>query len=269
MTKKTDDPKGIQQNRYHALIEKIFFDHYKKGTDLIDFKRSDLKHAAVALNIILPENLGDVIYAIRFRVPMPASIIKTQPQGYEWLIELAGRALYQFRLRKANRIVPNSSLVTIRIPDSTPEIITAYALDDEQALLAKVRYNRLIDIFLGLTTYSLQNHLRTSVKNMGQIEIDEMYIGLDKFGSHYVIPVQAKGGSDQISVVQTSQDIRCCAEKYPGLRCRPISAQFLSNDLIALFELTIEDEEIKVVEERHYKLVPASELDRTEVSTYR
>lgn len=269
MTKKTAAPKPISQNRYHALIEKVFFDHYQEGKDSINFKRSDLKDAAVALNIVLPENLGDVIYAIRFRVPMPESVIKTQPKGYEWLIELAGRSLYQFRLRKANRIVPNSSLVTIKIPDSTPEIIAAYALDDEQALLAKVRYNRLIDIFLGLTTYSLQNHLRTSVKHVGQIEIDELYIGLDKFGCHYVIPVQAKGGSDQISVVQTSQDMRCCAEKYTGLRCRPISAQFLSSDLIALFELTIEDDEIKVVEERHYKLVPASELDRAEVSTYR
>ena len=62
-------------------------------------------------------------------------------------------------------------IAAIKIPDATPEIIAAYALgDDEQALLAKVRYNRLIDIFLGLTTYSLQNHLRTYVAGMGQIE---------------------------------------------------------------------------------------------------
>lgn len=259
----------ISQNRYHAMIEKIFFDHYKPGATAIDFKRTDLKAAATALGLVLPDNLGDVIYAIRFRIPMPQSVLDTQPEGYAWLIELNGRALYQFVLRKANRIVPNPSLARIRIPDSTPEIIAAYALDDEQALLAKVRYNRLIDIFLGLTTYSLQNHLRTSVKGVGQIEIDELYIGLDKFGCHFVIPVQAKGGSDQISVVQTTQDMKCCAEKYPGLRCRPISAQFVSNDQIALFELTVEDHEIRVVEERHYKLVPASELDRSEISAYR
>jgi hypothetical protein len=260
---------AVSQNRYHALIEKIFFDKYKKGVDEINFKREDLKSAAASLKIVLPENLGDVIYSMRFRVPMPASVLKTQPAGYEWLIELAGRSLYKFCLRKANRILPNPNLTVIRVPDSTPEIISAYALDDEQALLAKVRYNRLIDIFLGLTTYSLQNHLRTTVKGMGQIEIDELYVGLDKFGCHYVIPVQAKGGADQISVVQTTQDIQCCMQKYPGLRCRPISAQFVSNDQIALFELTIEDHEIRVVEERHYKLVPASELDRVSISAYR
>lgn len=265
----TKEPKALTQNRYHALIEKIFFDHYQEGATLIDFKRNELKSAAIDLDIVLPDNLGDVIYSIRFRVPMPASVLKTQPEGYAWLIELAGRSLYRFCLRKVNRIVPSTSLARIRIPDSTPEIIAAYALDDEQALLAKVRYNRLIDIFLGITTYSLQNHLRTSVKKMGQIEIDELYVGLDKYGCHYVIPVQAKGGTDQISVVQTTQDIKCCAEKFPGVRCRPISAQFVSRDQIALFELTIEDDEIRVVEERHYKLVPASELDKAEISAYR
>lgn len=269
MTVETAESAPIPQNRYHALIEKIFFDHYEKGAKSINFERTDLEDAAKDLGIDLPKNLGDVIYAIRFRVPMPKSVIKTQPKGYGWIIELAGRAKYRFSLRKANRILPNANLARIRIPDSTPEIIAAYALDDEQALLAKVRYNRLIDIFLGLTTYSLQNHLRTSVKGMGQIEIDELYVGLDKFGCHYVIPVQAKGGSDQISIVQTTQDMRCCAEKFPGLRCRPISAQFISSDQIALFELTIEDDEIRVVEERHYKLVPASELDRAEITAYR
>ncbi|MFQ2601227.1 hypothetical protein ACK3Z9_20120, partial [Aeromonas caviae] len=40
-------------------------------------------------------------------------------------------------------------------------------------------------------------------------------------------------------------------------------------ELIALFELKIENDQIKVVEERHYKLVPANELDRKEVSDYR
>ncbi len=257
------------QNRYQALIERIFFTHYTKGKTSLPFVRSELKQAASDLGIALPENLGDVIYAIRFRTPMPAKVLATQPEGYEWIIELAGRAQYKFCLAKKNRIVPNELLARIKIPDNTPEIIAAYALDDEQALLAKVRYNRLIDIFLGVTTFSLQNHLRTTAKGVGQIEIDELYVGLDKFGCHYVIPVQAKGGTDQISIVQTRQDMTWCAQKYPELRCRPISAQFISSDQIALFELTVEGDEIRVVEERHYKLVPATELDRKEISSYR
>jgi len=198
--------KAKASSRYHQLIEKNFLDSYSEGVTEILFERKALKDAAQELNIALPDNLGDVIYSIRFRTPMPTKVLATQPEGRELIIELVGRAKYRFRLAKINRIVLNSNLAVIRIPDNTPEIIGAYALDDEQALLAKVRYNRLIDIFLGLTTFSLQNHLRTTVKGIGQIEIDELYVELDKYGCHHVIPVQAKGGSDQISVVQTAQD---------------------------------------------------------------
>lgn len=262
-------PRLRTQSRYHALIEKIFFDHYKGNETEILFERDDLKTAAADLGIELPDNLGDVIYSIRFRTPMPSSIIATERDGLEWIIELAGRGKYRFRLTKLNRIIPNQNLATIKIPDNTPEIIAAYALDDEQALLAKVRYNRLIDVFLGLTTFSLQNHLRTTVKQIGQIEIDELYIGIDKYGCHYVIPVQAKGGTDQISTVQTIQDTKWCEEKFPSLRCRAISAQFVANDQIALFELKIEDDILKVAEERHYKLVPANEINTNEITDYR
>jgi len=127
----------------------------------------------------------------------------------------------------------------------------------------------MIDVFLGLTTFSLQNHLRTTVKDVGQIEIDELYVGLDSDGCHYVIPVQAKGGKDQIGVVQTTQDIRYCLQEFPGVRCRPIAAQFLSDGAIALFELKLQKDEVRVVEERHYKLVPATELDRAATTAYR
>ena len=92
---------------------------------------------------------------------------------------------------------------------------------DEQALLAKVRYNRLLDIFLGVATYSLQNHLRTTVAGLGQVEIDEIYVAIDKRGRQYVLPVQAKGGNDRLSTVQTRQDMACCAEKFPPTRRRP------------------------------------------------
>lgn len=256
------------QNRYLQLIEKIFFERYTKGAIELSFLRSDLESAAKALEIDLPKNLGDVIYAIRYRIEFPKKIFKTQPKGMEWIIEGAGRSRYVFKLVKANRITPNENLIAIKIPDATPEIISAYSLSDEQALLAKVRYNRLIDIFLGIATYSLQNHLRTSVKGVGQVEIDEIYVGVDRNGCQFVIPVQAKGGKDQLSVVQAKQDLDCCAEKFPNLVCRSVSAQFISDDLIALFELVLEDEMVKVVEEKHYRLVAASEISEEELRMY-
>lgn len=261
-------PKPGARNRYQLLIEKVFFDHYTKGDTEVVFEREELVSAAAKLGVTLPSNLGDVVYSVRYRAEMPAAVLKTQPKGHEWVIEGAGRARYAFRLTKINRIAPNPSLVTIKIPDATPEIISAHALSDEQALLAKVRYNRLIDVFLGIASYSLQNHLRTTVKGIGQIEIDEVYVGVDRSGRQFVIPVQAKGGADQLSSVQAKQDIACCAEKFPSLICRAISAQFMADDLIALFELTQEDDAIKVVDEAHYRLVPADQISREELDGY-
>jgi hypothetical protein len=160
-------------------------------------------------------------------------------------------------------------LVETKIPDSTPGIILTYASNDEQGLLAKVRYNRLIDIFTGLTCYSLQNHLRTTVPNIGQVETDELYVGLDKRGVHYIIPIQAKGGSDKIGVVQIEQDFAVCSEKYPKLICRPISAQFMQNDVIALFEFELGDNGVGIAREKHYRLVLPNELSSEDLERYK
>jgi hypothetical protein len=258
-----------RSNRYSALIEKIFFDRYSIGDRIVEFERVEIEAAAVELAIVLPKNLGDVLYSFRFRTPLPDRILATQPKGMEWLITMAGKGKYRFVLFSLSRILPNRQLVTIAVPDSTPEIIRSYALDDEQALLAIVRYNRLLDIFLGLTTYSLQNHLRTTVTDIGQIEIDELYVGIDKHGCHYVVPVQAKGGKDQISVVQTMQDLAWCEERFPSMRAKAISVQFMGRDRIVFFELVIQDFAMKIVEERHYQLVPSDKIDAKAIRNYR
>lgn len=254
---------------YDLIIEKIFFDHYRESATEFEFIRREIVEARDILAPELDLNPGDVPYRYRYRRALPPKIIGTQPEGLEWIIEGAGRSRYRFKLVPATRIEPNATLIVTDIPDATPELIRAYALDDEQDLLAIVRYNRLIDTFLGLTTYSLQNHLRTTVKGIGQIEIDELYVGIDKRGCHYVIPVQAKGGKDQIGIVQTTQDVRFVEEKFPGMRCRAVAAQFMEHGIVALFELMLQNDEIKVFEERHYRLVPAKKLNQDAIRDYR
>ncbi len=103
---------------------------------------------------------------------------------------------------------------------------------------------------------------------MGQIEIDEVYVGVNRHGQQFVVPVQAKGGSDQLGVTQTRQDIACCAQKFPRLSCRPISAQFMADDIIALFELTLQGDEVRIVEEKHYKLVPSDQIGAADLKLY-
>jgi len=240
---------------YNGVIIEIFRRHYIPGIIQFEFTRTELEEVGILLGLD-PKNLGDVIYAYRFRRPLPKEITDTETQDLQWVIELAGRAIYKFRLERINRIIPASSLMHIKISDSTPEIITRYSSGDEQALLTKIRYNRLVDIFLCVTAYSLQNHLRTYVTGVGQIEIDEVYVALNHKGTQFIVPVQAKAGNDKISVVQAKQDIAYCTERFPELICRTILAQFMANELIAMFELTLQDSEVRVVNEKHYKLVP-------------
>ena len=156
-----------------------------------------------------------------------------------------------------------------KIPDATPGIVSQYALTDEQALLAKLRYNRLVDIFTGVTCYSIQNHLRTAVQSIGQIEIDEIYVGTDKRGAHYILPVQAKGKADHIGIVQIEQDLAFCDDRYPDLLARPIAAQSVDDDIIALFEFgrDLERGVVKLAE-RHYQLVPGDDISEADLKRY-
>lgn len=260
---------GAKKNRYAAIIEEIFRTHYRVGMQEVPFTRDEIGNAANALNIKLPENKGDNIYSFKYRTSIPESISLTAPAGFVWAIVGVGRSRYAFRLVKPLDLTPRANLLVVKIPDATPEIIEAHALGDEQALLAKVRYNRLVDIFLGVSASSLQNHLRTTVSGIGQIEIDEVYVAIGKSGNQFVIPVQAKGGKDKHGRQQTEQDIACCAEKFPTLVCRPISAQFITRKKIAMFELGTQDGEIGVVSEVHYELVPASQITTADLAAYR
>ena len=256
------------QNRYSAIIAKVFFNHYGKKGESFEFTRDEFAGIASELGINLPKNVGDLIYSFRYRNELPQSILATAKNGLEWIIKGAGRAKYRFRLVKLNRIAPREELLTIKVPDATPQIIGAYALGDEQALLAKVRYNRLVDVFLGITAYSLQNHLRPTVKDVGQIEIDEIYVGVDRHARQFVVPVQAKGGSDKHGVVQTQQEVAFCAQAFKNLVCRPVSAQFMSGQRIAMFELAVVDGVVKVVDEKHYQLVASSSISPEDLKIY-
>ena len=253
---------------YSSLIEAIFFKYYHEGDEFVSFAREDIIETASRLNLKLPKNLGDVIYSFRYRKDFPKQIIEKAREGKSWVILSEGRSRYQFALVAVSKIIPNQNLLEIKIPDSTPGLISKYSLTDEQALLAILRYNRLIDVFTSLVCFSLQNHLRTTVQG-NQIETDEIYIGVDNSGVHYVLPVQAKGGSDQLGIIQIEQDIAMCANKFPHLVCRPIASQFMTDNSIALFEFCSTSEGIRVVEEKHYRLVDPEELSNDELNEYK
>lgn len=255
-------------NRYSAIIAAVFAKYHQPGLTEFDFRREDIVTAADELGIALPKNIGDVLYSFRYRADLPTSVTQHAPEGYEWIIRPVGKAQYRFGLVEKARIEPSKLLAETKILDATPGIIAKYAISDEQGLLARRRYNRLIDIFTGVTCYSLQNHLRTTVRGIGQVETDELYVGVDRRGAHYVFPVQAKGGSDKLGIVQIEQDYAMCAQKFPGLICRPIAAQFADPSLIVLFAFEQTADGLRIVAERHYRLVDVEALTAEEVSAY-
>ena len=244
--------------------------------DALEFERDDIRHAAETLGLASVKNLGDLVYSFKYRRELPEAIRLTAPNGKEWRVTTAGRSRYRLVLAPAFRVNPDPLLAQTKVPEATPGIIARYAFNDEQALLAKLRYNRLIDIFTGVTCYSLQNHLRTSVRveslsgriETMQIETDEVYVGVDRRGAHYVIPVQAKGGRDKIAVQQVEQDILLCREKFPALICMPIAAQFMDDDVIALFVFEESEEGVRKRFERHYRLVQRDGLTDAEIKKY-
>ena len=95
------------------------------------------------------------------------------------------------------------------------------------------------------------------------------YVGVDSAGRHYVFPVQAKEGRDFISVVQIAQDLELCAARFPALSARSIAAQFMGDELIAMFKLEREGAEVRVSREMHYRLVPQEQLTDEDLANYR
>jgi len=257
------------KNRYAAIIERIFNSRFQSGMTHLDFQREELVTIARQLRLTLPKNLGDLIYSFRYRSALPESIQAKAGPGNTWVIRPTGQAKYRFALVPDIPLVPNLNLAETKVPDATPGIVTKYAFEDEQGLLARLRYNRLVDIFTGVTCYSLQNHLRTTVPEMGQVETDEIYVGLDKKGAHYVFPIQAKGGADRLNVVQIEQDLAVCAHKFPSLICRPIGAQFIKGGGIVLFEFEPTEAGVRVSSERHYQLVAPDKVSDADLQNYR
>jgi len=255
--------------KYDDIMSTIFHEKYADGVTEIYFERDELASKAHQLGVEPPKNLGDIVYTYKYRKRLPEDIVDTAPAGFYWRIKNVGIAQYEFVLTPGSEFVePDTMLATTKIPDGTPSIVKRYSISDEQALLAIVRYNRLIDIFLGITCYSLQNHLRTTVQGIGQIETDEIYVGIDKAGRQFIIPVQAKGGTDKLGISQIEQDLALCAEKYPELICKSIACQFVAQDIVAMFEFSIEDDRIVKENERHYKIVEASEITAEDLENY-
>lgn len=254
---------GEGRNR-DAVIEHVFKENYRPGAGEVPFTMDDIRDAIADVARASPgykeNNVADLRYQYTSgRRPLPQSINRLGP----WAILGRGKARYAFvKLTAATDVAIQANLHTILLPDATPEIVLEYAGEDEQGLLAKIHYNRLLDIFLQITCYHLQNHWRTTIKNKGQCEIDDLYVGLNISGKQFVVPVEAKSAGDRLSKTQIVQMVDFARERYRQLILRPVGVQEMKDGSLVLVEFTPADhpDEIKIKEMRRYKLVSMSEV---------
>lgn len=256
--------KESQGRNRDEVLRRVFKKNAKPDAKEVLFTMDDVREAIAAVAKLHPgykeNNVADVRYEFASgRRRLPQEIDDLGP----WMILGRGKAKYAFvKVSASPEISVQDDLLTILLPDATPEIVLEYAGDDEQGILAKIHYNRLLDIFLSITCYHLQNHWRNYVKDKGQNEIDDLYVGLDTNGKQFVIPVEAKGAKGKLNKTQIAQMIDFARDQYPKLIMRPIGLQEMKDRSLVLVEFTpaTHPDDIKIKEMRRYKLVPFADV---------
>lgn len=211
-----------------------------EDADRLPFAKSDVERAISDLGLTI-KNIPDIVYTYRSgRSPLPQTILA---HG-NWAIEGTGKGKYAFvKLARSPYVDIPTDIEITRILDATPQLVLKYQGTDEQGLLSRIRYNRLIDTFTALTTYHIQGHFRTTVSNVGQVEIDDLYIGIDTDGHGFVLPVEAKSESpkDQLGVVQITQMVKFARQHFPDLIVRPIGVKIMPDGSYVFLEFNDSD----------------------------
>lgn len=245
----------MTNTRYDEVVIEIFRRHDGASKDEFEFERSELSEIYAARFDEPLGNPGDVPYTYRSgRRELPSEIASTG----NWIIEPRGKGRYAFKqVSRSPYVVCPPHLKRIGILDATPDIVLKYGGRDEQGLLTKIRYNRLIDIFLSLTAYHLQGHVRAYVSNSGQVEIDDLYLGVDTDGTQYVIPVEAKTADETLGIVQVVSLNAFAWENYPELTLRSVAVKSCSDGSIFFMEFnnSLDHEDIEVVQYKRYQLI--------------
>ena len=242
--------------QYDEVLLGVFLAHYKEGADRLVFRKDELLEICREHGITV-RNIPDIVYTYRARRPLPSRILST---GH-WAIEPAGRGKYAFRLlhNPPRFDIPFRDYAPVDIYNAIPEVVEGLLRHDEQSLLTRVLYNRLVDIFTGLTCFHIQNHYRSFVADMGEVELDALYVGVDKTGVLFIVPVEAKseGESEMIGRVQISQMAKLVRQSFPHLRRRILAIKALSDRTISIAEFDDhqEPDDLGIVSVARFRLI--------------
>ena len=249
-----DDFQAFTQ--YDEVIQEVFLRHYAENSNRLPFAKDELVEICLKHGLTV-RNIPDIIYTYRVRKPLPAAILA---KGY-WAIEPAGRGQYAFRLLKDSPRfeIPFMDYAPVDIYNAIPEVVEGLLRHDEQSLLTRLLYNRLVDIFTGLTCFHIQNHYRSFVYEMGEVEIDSLYVGVDNRGVLCVLPIEAKSQADSEMVgrIQVSQMARLVRQDFSELERRILATKALQDGTIAFAEFSDDEDpdDIKIISVGRYRLI--------------
>lgn len=69
--------------------------------------------------------------------------------------------------------------------------------------------------------------------------------------------------------MQSEQDFVLASPMFPGLMCRAIAAQFMKDNLIALFGFELSESEVALDREVHFKMPQPDDLSVADMERYR
>lgn len=257
-----ENPEAVgRAGRYASAIETVFFAHYSSDMEFIEFTRDELVNALRKNNLAV-SNLPDVIYMFRSRRLLPPRILETG----NWAIDNIGRGWYAF-LRMKNPphfSIDFNEIAPIDIYNAIPELVEGYLRFDEQSMLTRVLYNRLIDIHTGMTCFLVQNHYRSTIaarRGRTEVEIDSLYAGVDSQGRLYIIAIEAKSAGDsellgRIQLSNMAQLIRQEAKFSDLERCILAIKQLNDGTIgIARFNDAAQPDDFGIVSIARYRLI--------------
>lgn len=215
------------------------------GVDEVPFTKEDVvRHSERlrALGLGGPElnvkNLPDIIYTFRARAELPPEIAR---HGH-YAIVGRGKGRYAFvRIPVPNRIASSVGLTPVKLQNKMPHWTLQYAGSDEQAMLANINENELVAYHLRLrSAFQLQSHLRMGVRNYGQVEIDAIFVGEGRDGSHVGIAIDAKDvtENDRLNVSQLFGVARALDQLFPNIQRRLLGAKPTADGGLLLCEFS-------------------------------
>ena len=253
---------GNNSRVYVPILVDIFQRKYQDGDEIVEFTLDEVRETAERLDIKI-RNPSDLIYRMKSRTKLPSEMLD---KGFK-IIKIVKKGVYQFQLGEST-IVDLTRENVFQIQDTTPVAVRRFLEEklseiDEQGLLTIIHYCDLLSHFTGLKIYRLKSHVRKSIVNIGQVEVDEVDIGigLDSLETPIIFPIEAKSASDPLNWTQIANQVNFSKQLFLNYVIRPIGIKVGYDSLLHIIEFTPEMEanKIKIKNSATYNLILSEE----------